>query len=168
MDFCLSSASYGESTFLHQFFVDTADPAEGYISFNTKIYHNTNKIWYFLKENFYRNLKKDSWFLNFLILSYKRSNMMWDTLYLVRLYLKKLSLCHKYKFSNPEIFSTWLYKQSLDLLNLDYWPNRILSLKYRSLRHWVAYIWIQKSEFVANTQFLSRKGRQLLDSSYYF
>ena len=74
---------------------------------------------------------------------------------------KKLSFCHKLKFSNSSIFATWLCKPFI-FQTQTIKSNRIYSLKYqRSTISSCKDIGIRKSEFVAETRFLCIKGLEL-------
>ena len=65
----------------------------------------------------------------------------------------ELSLCHKLKFSNPYIFSTWQYKPLIFQTQI-IWSNRIYSLKYLISTTLAGKdIVVNKLEFVTKTQF---------------
>ena len=67
---------------------------------------------------------------------------------LERNWTKKMSFCHKLKFSNPYIFETWLCKASI-FPTLIIWSYRVHTLKYqRFITLGCKDIGIRKSVFV--------------------
>ena len=74
---------------------------------------------------------------------------------------KKLSFCHKLKFSNSSIFATWLCNPFI-FQTQTIKSNRIYGLKYqRSTISSCKDIGIRNTEFVAQTQFIFEQFWQL-------
>ena len=86
--------------------------------------------------------------------------LKWQSLYASKLKgynaPKKLSLCHKLWFSNPNIFGTQCRKPLIFQASI-VWSNKSRSLKCQRFTTLESKdTGIRKSEFVAKTQFLSR------------
>ena len=86
------------------------------------------------------------------------SSKAWYPSYFINHFLKELSLSHKLKFTNSNIFATWIVL-TFAIFNF-IWSYRLYSLKHLRLTPLgCKNIGIRKSEFGAKHAPLNRRGR---------
>ena len=86
------------------------------------------------------------------------SSKAWYPSYFINHFLKELSLSHKLKFTNSNIFATWIVL-TFAIFNF-IWSYRLYSLKHLRLTPLgCKNIGIRKSEFGAKHTPLNRRGR---------
>ena len=89
------------------------------------------------------------------------SSKAWYPSYFINHFLKELSLSHKLKFTNSNIFATWIVL-TFAIFNF-IWSYRLYSLKHLRLTPLgCKNIGIRKSEFGAKHAPLNRRGRENL------